>query len=70
MRIKTHTTNQYRGDTFKRLDAHMVDGRIIPIIGIYRESGQWANDTNERRFSTVAEAKIYAELLFSERGIK
>ena len=66
IKFKTYRTSGYPGDTFRRIDAHLPDGRIIPVIGIYRERGVWANDTNGRTFSTITAAKEYATMFYNQ----
>jgi len=67
MKIKTYKPkNTFPGDTFLRLDAHMPDGRIIPVMGIYKNRGMWSNDLNGREFKTITAAKEYALKIINE----
>ena len=65
MKIKTNKPkNTFPGDTFLRIDAHLSDKRIMPIMGIYKQYGLWHNDINGRTFKTITEAKQYAIEIF------
>jgi hypothetical protein len=40
---------------FIRVDAYLADGRIVPVFGVWKERGEYLNDTNGRTFHTMAE---------------
>jgi len=56
MKVKAISTNSYKGDTFKRLDA---EGRCV--FGIYKNKGVWENDTYSDRYASITEAKQHAQ---------
>jgi len=58
-KIQSIKTNSFPGDTFRRIDAVLSDGRKIPVLGIMKEEGVYINDRNTRIFKTVNEAKNY-----------
>lgn len=62
MKIKTIKTNQYKGDTFRRIE---ING--FPIIGIFKNGKHWECDTNGRIFKTIDEAKKYAIQFYMDR---
>ena len=67
MKIKTSKPKStFPKDTFLRLDAVTTTGQIVPVMGIYKDRGVWANDTNARTFKTITEAKEYALQLITK----
>ena len=59
VKIQSIKTNSFPGDTFRRIEAVLSDGRKAPVLGIMKEDGAYINDRNTRTFNTVNEAKNY-----------
>lgn len=69
MKTRCIQTNNYPGDTFRRIDVLSESGQWIPVVGIYKNKHHkcWENDTNGRTFHCVKDAKKYAIVLYNQR---